>query len=189
MKNTLAGQTNPWKTLSSENVHESPWIKVTRHDVLNPAGNPGTYSVVHFKNLAIGVLVLDSSNNTWLVGQYRYPIDQYTWEIPEGGGDPEVDPLESAKRELKEETGIEAGNWLKIQEMHLSNSASDEFCLLFLARDLSFGKSEPEETEDLQVQKMPFEELYKLVLKGEITDSLTVTAVLKVKLMMLEGQI
>jgi 8-oxo-dGTP pyrophosphatase MutT (NUDIX family) len=189
MKSTLAEGNNPWKTLQSEMVHESPWIAVTKHDVLNPAGNPGTYSVVHFKNLAIGVLVLDSSNNTWLVGQYRYPIDQYTWEIPEGGGDPKVDPLESAKRELKEETGIEADSWLKIQEMHLSNSASDEFCVLFLARDLRFGKSEPEETEELEVRKMPFEELYKLVLNAKVTDSLTVTAVLKVKLLMLEGKI
>ena len=180
---------NPWKTLSSELVHESPWIGITRHDVLNPAGKPGTYSVVHFKNLAIGVLVLDEELNTWIVGQYRYPIKQYSWEIPEGGGDPNVDPLDSAKRELKEETGISAAKWTKIQEMHLSNSASDEFCVLFLARELSFGESEPEETEQLEVKKIPFEELYRMVCAGEITDSLTVTAVLKVRVMLLEQTI
>jgi 8-oxo-dGTP pyrophosphatase MutT (NUDIX family) len=180
---------NPWKTLSTELVHESPWIGITRHDVLNPAGKPGTYSVVHFKNLAIGVLVLDDALNTWIVGQYRYPINQYTWEIPEGGGNPKVSPLESAQRELKEETGITAARWTKIQEMHLSNSASDEFCVLFLAQELSFGQSEPEETEQLEVKKIPFEELYSMVCEGRVTDSLTVAAVLKVRLMLLENKI
>jgi ADP-ribose pyrophosphatase len=178
---------NPWKTLKSELAYESPWISVTKHDVINPAGNPGTYSVVHFKNLAIGILALDAAYNTWLVGQYRYPIGQYTWEIPEGGGDLKLEPIESAKRELKEETGIVAQKWTKIQEMHLSNSASDEFCILFVAQDLRFEESEPEEVEQLEVRKVPFEELYQMVLRGEVTDSLTVTAVLKVKLMISEG--
>src|ERR1051326_229823 len=128
---------NPWKTHSSEEVYESPWIRVTKHDVTNPARFPGTYSVVHFKNLAIGVLPLDEENNTWLVGQYRYPIEQYTWEIPEGGGKIGIDPLESAQRELLEETGIRAKKWTKIQEMYLSNSATDEFCLLYVAQELT----------------------------------------------------
>jgi 8-oxo-dGTP pyrophosphatase MutT (NUDIX family) len=180
---------NPWKTLSTDKVHESPWISVTKHEVLNPSGNPGTYSVVHFKNLAIGIIPLDKNYNTWLVGQYRFPIDQYTWEIPEGGGLIGVEPVESAKRELKEETGIIAGKWTKIQEMHLSNSASDEFCILYLAQNLEFTKAEPEDTELLEIRKVPFEALYQMVLNGEITDSLTVTAALKIKLMMIEGKI
>ncbi len=180
---------NPWKTLSSDKVHESPWISVTKHEVLNPSGNPGTYSVVHFKNLAIGIIPLDKHNNTWLVGQYRFPIEQYTWEIPEGGGLIGVEPVESAKRELKEETGIIAAKWTKIQEMHLSNSASDEFCILYLAQNLEFTKAEPEDTELLEIRKVPFEALYQMVLNGEITDSLTVTAALKIKLMMIEGKI
>ncbi|MCX6312835.1 MAG: NUDIX hydrolase [Bacteroidetes bacterium] len=180
---------NPWKTHSSEDVYESPWISVHKHIVTNPGGLPGTYSVVHFKNLAIGVIVLDEENNTWLVGQYRYPIEQYTWEIPEGGGKLEIDPLDSAKRELLEETGIVAKKWTKIQEMYLSNSASDEFCILFLAQDLSVGKSQPEPDEELQLVKIPFEEVYQMVLCNKITDSLTVTAVLKVKLMMLENDL
>lgn len=179
----------PWTTLHSADVYESPWIKVRKHDVLNPSGNPGTYSVVHFKNLAIGVVVLDEQRNTWLVGQYRYPLEAYTWEIPEGGGNPEVDPLQSAQRELLEETGITAARWTKIQEMHLSNSATDEFCILFLAQDLTFGQAEPEDTEDLRVLKIPFEEAYKLVCNGSLTDSLTVAGILKVKLMLLEGTI
>jgi ADP-ribose pyrophosphatase len=180
--------TNPWKTLTSEKVYDSPWIGLTKHDVLNPNGNPGTYSVVHFKNLAIGILPLDKDYNTWIVGQYRYPINQYSWEIPEGGGKRDVAPLDSAKRELLEETGITADKWTKIQEMYLSNSASDEFCILYIAQDLSFGESEPEDDEQLEVRKLHFNELYKMVESGEITDSLTVTIVLKAKLMMLEGK-
>jgi ADP-ribose pyrophosphatase len=184
-----AQKINPWKTLRSEKVYESAWISVTQHDVLNPSGNPGLYSVVHFKNLAIGILPLDADYNTWIVGQYRYPIEQYSWEIPEGGGKRDVPPLDSAKRELKEEAGIVAGKWTKIQEMHLSNSASDEFCILYVAQDLVFEEPEPEDTEQLELKKIPFSELYSMVEKGEITDSLTVTAVLKVKLLMLEGKI
>jgi 8-oxo-dGTP pyrophosphatase MutT (NUDIX family) len=180
---------NPWITLSSEEVYESPWIRVTKHDVTNPGGHPGTYSVVHFKNLALGIIPLDDEMNTWLIGQYRYPIDQYTWEIPEGGGKIGIDPVESAKRELLEEAGITAKKWTKIQEMHLSNSATDEFCLLYLAQDLEIGESEPEPDEMLQLVKIPFDEVYRMVCDGRITDSLSVTAVLKVKLMMLEGKL
>lgn len=179
---------NPWTTLTSEDVYESPWIRVRRHDVLNPNGNPGTYSVVHFKNIAIGIVVLDEEHNTWLVGQYRYPLESYTWEIPEGGGHPAIDPLESAKRELLEETGITAARWTKIQEMHLSNSATDEFCVLFLAQELTFGEAEPEDTEELRLLKLPFADAYQMVCDGQLTDSLTVTGILKVKLLLTEGK-
>jgi 8-oxo-dGTP pyrophosphatase MutT (NUDIX family) len=180
---------NPWTTLSTEKVYDSPWIGVEKHDVVTPGGNPGTYSVIHFKNLAIGVLALDEKMNTYIVGQYRYPIGQYSWEIPEGGGDRNVPPVESAKRELEEETGIRAGKWTKVQEMYLSNSASDEFCILYIAQELSFGEAHPEDNEELAVKKLPFEELYNMVESGKITDSLTVTLVLKAKLMMLQGRL
>lgn len=180
---------NPWTTLTSEKIYDSPWIGLTKHDVLNPNGNPGTYSVVHFKNIAIGILPLDNNYNTWIVGQYRYPISRYSWEIPEGGGDLTVQPLISAKRELHEETGITAGKWTKIQDLHLSNSASDEFGILYIAQDLNFGESEPEDDEQLELRKLHFDELYQMVESGEITDSLTVTAVLKTKLLILEGKI
>jgi 8-oxo-dGTP pyrophosphatase MutT (NUDIX family) len=178
---------NPWKTLRSEKVHDSPWIGVTKHDVLNPNGNPGTYSVIHFKNMAIGVLPLDKDYNTWIVGQYRYPINQYSWEIPEGGGKWDIAPLDSAKRELLEETGITAQKWTKIQEMYLSNSASDEFCILYIAQDITLGESHPEDDEQLVVIKLHFDELYNMVQNGDIKDSLTVAAVLKTKLMLMEG--
>lgn len=182
-------QKNPWTTLSTESVYESPWIGVSKHSVLNPNGNPATYSVVHFKNLAIGILPLDKDYNTYIVGQFRYPINQYSWEMPEGGGHLDVTPLDSAKRELHEETGIKAAKWTKIQEMHLSNSVSDEFCILYVAQDLSYGEAEPEDDERLEVRKLHFEELYKMVQNGEVTDSMTVAGVLKAKLMMLEGKL
>ena len=185
----VQNQENPWTTLTSEKIYDSPWIGLTKHDVLNPNGNPGTYSVVHFKNLAIGILPLDTDYNTWIVGQYRYPINKYSWEIPEGGGNHNLPPLDSAKRELHEETGITANKWTKIQEVHMSNSASDEFGILYIAQDLSFGESEPEDDEQLVVRKLHFNELYQMVESGEITDSLTVITVLKAKLLMLEGKI
>jgi 8-oxo-dGTP pyrophosphatase MutT (NUDIX family) len=180
---------NPWKIISSEEIYDTPWIKVMRHDVIHPSGNPGVYSVTHFKNLAIGVLPLDEDYNTWIVGQYRFPLNQYSWEIPEGGGALDIHPLESAKRELKEETGITAKEFIEIQRMHLSNSATDELAILYVAKGLSFGTAQPEESEELQIAKIPFEDLYQKVLSGEITDSLTVVAVLKIKLMMQEGKI
>ena len=180
---------NPWTLLNKKDVYESPWISVSHHDILNPAGNPGTYSVVHFKNFAIGVLPLDENFNTWIVGQYRYPFNMFTWEIPEGGGPLDIDPLESAKRELEEECGIIASKFTFIQHMQLSNSATDEVAYLYIAQGLSFTQSQPGEDEELHVRKIPFDVLYEMVLSGEVTDSLTVAAVLKTKLLMLEGKI
>ena len=180
---------NPWKKLKQEKVYESPWISVEHHDVLNPAGNPGTYSVVRFKNLAIGIIPLDDDDNTYMVGQYRFPFDEYSWEIPEGGGDREVNPLESAKRELLEECGIIANDWQLIQQMQTSNAATDEYCYIFVAKDLTFTNSQPEENEQLLVRKIPFEQLYDLVNSGAITDSLSVAGVLRAKLLQMEGKL
>ncbi|WP_276345813.1 NUDIX hydrolase [Daejeonella sp. JGW-45] len=180
----MAGQhKNPWKTLSEKKIYENPWISLTESQVINPGGGTGIYGKVHFKNLAIGVVVLDEEYNTWLVGQYRYVPDQYSWEIPEGGGKLETDPLDSAKRELLEETGISAASWVEIQRMHLSNSVSDELAIIYLAQNLSFGDSDPEETEELSILKLPFKNAYKMVIDGEITDSMSVAAILKVKLL------
>jgi ADP-ribose pyrophosphatase len=181
-------ENNPWKTVNSKKTYENPWISVTEHDVINPKGGKGIYGVVHFKNKAIGIIPIDEEENTYLVGQFRYPLNEYSWEIPEGGGPNDIDTLESAKRELLEETGLKAEKWELIQEMHLSNSVSDEKAYIFLATGLSQHEAEPEDTEDLKIKKLPFEEAYQMVLKGEITDSLTVAALLKMKVMMLEGK-
>lgn len=180
-------QKNPWTTLQTEVKFETPWISVSKHDVLNPAGKPGLYGLVHFKNLAIGVLPLDENLNTWLVGQWRYPLNAYSWEIPEGGGPHDQDPLISAERELKEETGLIAGTYRELCRMHTSNSATDEYAILYIAQNLRQEEAEPEESEDLQVKQLPFEEAYQMVMRGEITDSLSMVAILKTKVLLETG--
>jgi 8-oxo-dGTP pyrophosphatase MutT (NUDIX family) len=157
--------------------------------VINPSGNPGIYGKVHFKNIAVGVFPLDEDLNTYLVGQFRFVLGQYSWEMPEGGGVLGIDPIESAKRELLEETGLKAQNWNELLRMHLSNSVSDELSIIYLARDLRQFEPEPEETEQLIVNKVPFEKVYRMVCNGEITDSMTVAAVLKVRLLLIENKL
>lgn len=175
---------NPWITKKSEDVYESPWIKVVKHDVLNPVGKPATYSVVNFKNLAIGILPIDNEGYTWLVGQWRYPLEEYCWEIPEGGGPLGIDPLDSAKRELKEETGIVAKDFQEIMRLHLSNSATNELAIVYLAKNLDFESAEPEESEVLQVKRIHLNEAYDWVMTGKITDAISVAAILKTKIML-----
>jgi len=170
-------------------VYDNKWINVTEYQVINPSGNPGIYGKVHFKNRAIGVIPLDAEMNTYLVGQYRFVLNAYSWEMPEGGGPLDEEPLEAAKRELLEETGLKAGEWTELLRMHLSNSVSDELSIVYLARVLEQFEPEPEDTEQLITQKVPFGEVYQMVCDGEITDSMTVAAILKVKLLLLEGRI
>ena len=172
---------NPWTTHSSTDKYDNAWINVTEHQVTNPSGKPGIYGKIHFKNKAIGIIPIDHEGNTWLVGQWRYPINEWSWEIPEGGGPVGTDPLAAAKRELKEETGLNANQWTMIQRVHLSNSVSDEEGFIFLAEDLSEGLHDREETEaDMMVRKLTFHEAHQMVLDGRITDSLSVMAILKV---------
>jgi 8-oxo-dGTP pyrophosphatase MutT (NUDIX family) len=172
---------NPWITLSGDVKYDNPWITVIEYQVLNPGGGRGIYGKVHFKNKAIGVIPLDNELNTWLVGQYRYTLDAWHWEIPEGGGPLAQDPLESAKRELREETGLMASSWKEIVHLHTSNSVTDEEGHIFLAEDLQEGTSAPEESEaDLKVWKLPFKEALQMVLDGKITDSMSVMGILKV---------
>jgi ADP-ribose pyrophosphatase len=180
---------NPWKITSEKAVYDNPWICLTEYQVINPSGNPGIYGKVHFKNMAIGVLPLDDELNTYLVGQFRFALNQYSWEIPEGGGPAGTDPLDSAKRELLEETGLKASEWTEIQRLHLSNSVSDELSILYVARGLTQHEAEPEDTEQLIVKKVPFAQVYQMVCDGEITDSMTVAAVLKVKLLLAENRL
>ena len=166
-------QKNNWKTHTTEVRYENPWIAVSHREVTTPGGSPGIYGVVHFKNLAIGIVPVDEAGNTWLVGQFRYPHQKYSWEIPEGGGPHAEDPLVAAKRELREETGIEASDWSELLRTDLSNSVSDESGILYLATGLTFGEPEPEDTEALTVRKLPLREAVEMVLRGEITDSLS----------------
>ncbi|NJL14126.1 MAG: NUDIX hydrolase [Microscillaceae bacterium] len=176
----MSAKKNPWAVVQTRPIYENPWIRIKEDQVINPSGNPGIYGVVHFKNKAIGIIPLDQEGHTWLIGQYRYPLDEYSWEIPMGGGPLVEDTLVSAQRELKEETGLTARKWTKIARIHTSNSVTDEEGFVFLAEDLTEGETEFEETEDLAIKKIPFAEALEMVMKGEITDSLSVAGILKV---------
>ena len=175
---------NPWQVRSSEVRYSNPWIEVTHHEVVTPTSTPGIYGVVHFRHLAIGILPIDGDGNTWLVGQYRFPLGRYSWEIPEGGGELGTDPVASAQRELKEETGIQAATWRELMELDLSNSVTDEHAHIFLATGLTLGDAQPEETEVLNVRKLPFEEACAMALDGRITDVMSVAAILRYRLML-----
>lgn len=170
---------NPWTTLQSQNIYDNPWISVREDKVLKPTGSPGIYGVVSFKNKAIGVVPVDQEGYTYLVGQFRYTLNEYSWEIPEGGGPMNETPLESAQRELKEETGFSARKWLDLGRIHTSNSVTDEVGFLFLATELAAGDSEPEDTEQLIVKKLPLSEAIQWVMEGKITDSLSIAGLLK----------
>lgn len=170
---------NPWITKKTAQIYQNPWIKVEEHDIINPAGKDGIYGTVHFKNKAIAIIPIDPNGNTWLVGQFRYPLNQYSWEVPMGGGPIGEDPLASAKRELREETGLTAEKWTEIMRIHTSNSVTDEEGIVYLAEDLTQGETEFEETEVLQIRKLPFSEVLEMVMNGSITDGISISGILK----------
>lgn len=172
---------NPWRKTSSREVYDNPWIRVREDGVLRPDGRPGIYGVVHFKNIAVGVLAVEG-DELYLVGQYRYTLDRYSWEIPEGGCAEGEDPLEAARRELEEETGLRARRWRKMGEAHLSNSATDEYAVWFLATELTQGEHRPEGTEQLNVRRVKIVEALRMSLSGEITDALSMLAVMQYQL-------
>jgi len=170
---------NPWQTLRKKPVYKNPWIIVEEHDVINPAGKEGIYGKVSFRNKALGIIPIDDEGYTWLVGQYRYTLNEYSWEIPMGGGPIEEDILESAKRELKEETGISATHWQEIMRIHTSNSVTDEEGFIFIARDLTFGDTEFEDTEEIAIKRLRFDKAIEMVMEGVITDCISVAGLLK----------
>jgi len=179
----------PWRVLTQRPIYSNAWIDVTHHEVLTPRGEPGIYGTVRFKHLAVAVLPLTDDGFTWLVGQHRFPLDRYFWEIPEGGARPGEDPLLAGQRELREETGLVATRWDRVLEMHLSNSVTDEASVSYVARGLTQGEAEPEGTEELALKKVPFAEVCAMVARGEITDALSVATVLRVQVMLLEGEL
>jgi 8-oxo-dGTP pyrophosphatase MutT (NUDIX family) len=166
---------NPWRTLGSRRVYENPWISVREDSVIRPDGEPGIYGVVHYKNTAVGVLPAED-DHVYLVGQYRYPLERYSWEIPEGGCPQDEEPLEAARRELREETGFEAGNWRRLGEAFLSNSVADEYAVWFLATDLVAGEPQNEGTEVIGVRRVPLREAVAMTMDGRITDALSILA-------------
>ena len=180
---------NPWQVVSRAAVYENQWIRVDHHEVLGPAGGPGVYGTVHFKHHATGVVPIDESGNVILVGQYRFPLGAYSWEIPEGGGLMDISPLESAQRELRAECGLAAASWAEILAMDLSNSVTDERSVIFLAWDLSETPAQPDETEQLQISRLPFWEAVERVKRGDIRDSMSAAALLRVALMAVQGEL
>jgi 8-oxo-dGTP pyrophosphatase MutT (NUDIX family) len=180
---------NPWTVLSQASVYENDWIRVNHHEVLDPSGGPGIYGTVHFKQQATGVVPIDERGNVVLVGQYRFPLHAYSWEIPEGGGAHSVPALESAQRELREECGLGARRWQEIVCMDPSNSVTDERSTAFLAWDLFAADGHPENTERLQVGRTPFWTAVERAKRGEIRDAISVAALFRVALMALQGEL
>ena len=176
---------NPWTRRARTVAYQNPWIVVYHDDVLRPDGRPGIYGVVHFRNRAVGVVALDEKDRVLLVGQYRYTLDVYSWELPEGGAPEGEDPEAAARRELLEETGYSAECWQPILRAHLSNSVSDEEAVCFLATGLSAGAACPEGTEELRVRWVPFAEALAMTADGRITDALSVLGLQRVALMRL----
>jgi 8-oxo-dGTP pyrophosphatase MutT (NUDIX family) len=169
----------PWQLLDLRIVYDNPWIRVEEHRVVNPSGGRSLYGKVCFKNRAVGILALDTERNLYLVGQHRYTLDEYFWELPMGGAPPEEDTLAAAQRELKEETGISAMHWVELMRLHTSNSVTDELGLVYLATDLSFGAPELESTEDIAIRRLPLADAVAWVMDGRITDAISAAGILR----------
>ena len=169
-----------WKKLGSRVVYDNPWITVYEDHVVNPGGGENQYGHIHFKNKAVAIVPLDDEGNTWLVGQDRYTLGAYSWEVPMGGAASDEEPLDAAKRELKEETGLSAAKWTSIMHLHTSNSITDEEGFVFLAENLSEGEPEFEETEKLEIRKLSLDQALEMVNDGQITDAISVAAILKI---------
>lgn len=185
----MNSQRNPWQTRHSKVVYQNPWICVREDQVINPAGNNGLYGVVDFQALAIGIIPIDADGQTWLVGQYRYAIDEYSWEIPMGGSPLADDPLDGAKRELREETGLSAQNWQHLMKVHTSNSICNETGHIYIATDLTPGQSTPDDTEQLAIRQLPLTEAFELARNGSITDCITQAGLMRLQADILAGRI
>jgi len=169
-----------WKKLSSRIVWENDWMQVHEDEVINPGGGENLYGHVHFKNRAVAIVPLDENGITWLVGQDRYTLGAWSWELPMGGAPLGEAPIDAAQRELREETGLTAADWAEVMRLHTSNSITDECGIVYVARDLTEGETAFEESEDLEIRKLPLSEAVMMVKRGEITDAITVAALLYV---------
>jgi 8-oxo-dGTP pyrophosphatase MutT (NUDIX family) len=177
-----AKRESPWRRRSRRVAYDNAWIAVWHDEVTRPDGQPGIYGVVHYKSLAVAIVPIDEDDRVVLVGQFRYTLDAYSWEIPEGGVPFDEDPLDGARRELREETGIEAAEWRELGRVHLSNSITDEAAVTYLATGLSDGVASPDGTEEIEILRVPFDEALAMTRDGRITDMLSVVALQQVAL-------
>jgi 8-oxo-dGTP pyrophosphatase MutT (NUDIX family) len=180
---------DPWIVKRKTRAFENQWLALDQYDVVRPDGGDGTYTVVRPHRLAVGVLPIEPDGSVHLVGQWRFPLGRYSWEMPEGGAEPGEDPLDCAKRELAEETGLSAGRYERVLEMDISNSLTDERGVIYLAFDLKHGDSSPEATEVLRRRRAPFMDVLDRVADGRIRDGLTVAAVLRAHHMAVTGEL
>lgn len=189
MSDTWEDDGDPWTVKSVTRSWENDWFVIDTHQVVHPGGADGTYSVIRPRRLAVGVLPIEADGSVHLVGQWRFPLARYSWEMPEGGAEPGEAPLLCAERELEEETGLKAGSFQKVLEMDMSNSLTDERAVIFIATDLTAGTAQPEEVEVLRHRRAHFTEVLARVIDGRIRDSLTVAAVLRAHHMAVSGQL
>ncbi|MEQ1708533.1 MAG: NUDIX hydrolase [Terricaulis sp.] len=180
---------DPWVVKGVTRPFQNDWFRIESHDVIHPGGAPGTYSVIRVRRLAVGVLPIDADGSVHLVGQWRFPLGRYSWEMPEGGGEPGEPAIACARRELAEETGLRAGQIIPILELDMSNSLTDETAVIFLATELLPGEASPEPTEVLQRRRAPFREVLARVTDGRLRDAMTVAAMLRAHHMAVTGQL
>jgi ADP-ribose pyrophosphatase len=173
----------PFTITGSSTIYTNPWIQVDEYQVLKPNGNPGIYGVVSFLNRAIAVLPLADNGDTWLIGQHRFPFDEYHWEIPMGGGPLDESAEDSALRELREETGLRAGTLTPVGRFCVSNCITNEEAFCYVATDLSEGETEFDDTEVLQIRRLPFQDAFEMAMDGRITDLVTVATIQRVRLL------
>jgi len=178
-----------WKTHSIQQRYENPWIAVSHREVTAPTGTPGIYGHVHFKNKAIGIIPIDNDGYTWLVGQARYTLQTFAWEIPEGGAPLGESVLAAAQRELQEETGVHARRWTSLLKLNASNSVTDEVAYSFVAQDLSMGITAPDDTEQLTLTRIPLTDAITMAMDGTISDGLAMASLLKVGLLLSRGEL
>jgi len=179
MQSDSQAEKGKWKTVSSTFIYGNKWFTVREDQIVRPDGQAGTYSVVSAARLATGILPLWPDGSLTLVGQYRYPLSEYSWEIPEGGGPLDADPLEIGRQELREETGIEAAGWEYLGRMHTSNCFVDEVCHLFLATDLTQSIAHPDPEEFIRTQRVSFDEAIRMAYDGRITDAISIGGIFR----------